>query len=132
MERDLTKCFDMVPPAVGEVALVFTQTTRKVRAVARAAWSAPRTCQVAGEIANKPIWPMRSIAQGDSSSPKSLCAVWSPWSTEGSKFLFMDDRSIVAADEATLARDLASTDAFDWGDGSPGERLKTSSLETWR
>ena len=86
MERGLSKCFDMVPQAVGEAALAFTQAPGKVRAVARAAWSAPRTCQVAGEIANKPIWPTRSIAQGGSSSPKSLCAVLSPWSTEGSKF----------------------------------------------
>ena len=130
MERDLSKCFDMVPQAVGEAALAFTQTPGKVRAVARAAWSAPRTCQVAGEIANKPIWPTRSIAQGDSSSPKSLCAVLSPWSTEGSKFLFMDDRSIVAA-EATLARDLVNG-RLRLGDGSPGERLETSSLETSR
>ena len=129
MERDLSKCFDMVPQAVGEAALAFTQTPGKVRAVARAAWSAPRACQFAGEIANKPIWPTRSIAQGDSSSPKSLCAVLSPWSTEGSKFLFMDDRSIVAADEATLARDLASTDAFDW---ETGALENASKRQVWR
>ena len=47
MERDLSKCFDMAPQAVGEAALAFTQTPGKVCAVARAAWSAPRTCQVA-------------------------------------------------------------------------------------
>ena len=129
MERDLSKCFDMVPQAVGEAALAFTQPPGKVRAVARATWSAPRTCQVAGVIANKPIWPSRSIARGDSSSPKSLCKVLSPWSTEGSKFLFMDDRSIVAADEGTLARDLASTDAFDW---ETGALENASKRQVWR
>ena len=72
---------------------------------------------------HKPIWPTRSIAQGDSSSPKSLCAVLSPWSTEGSKFLFMDDRSIVAADEATLARD------FDW---ETGALENASKRQVWR
>ena len=74
-------------------------------------------------------WPTRSIAQGDSSSPKSLCAVLSLWSTEGSKFLFMDDRSIVAADEATLSRDMASTDAFDW---ETGALENASKRQVWR
>ena len=41
----------------------------------------------------------------------------------------MDDRSIVAADEATLARDMASTDAFDW---ETGALENASKRQVWR
>ena len=41
----------------------------------------------------------------------------------------MDDRSIVAADKATLARDLASTDACDW---ETGALENASKRQVWR
>ena len=46
-------------------------------------------------------------------APKVLCNVLAPWETKSKKFLFMDDRSIVAQSAAVLQEDLAYTNAFD-------------------
>ncbi|CAK0815690.1 unnamed protein product, partial [Prorocentrum cordatum] len=117
-ERDLSKCYDNVPHEVGLAALHKSGTPQLVTAVAHAAWTGPRICQVAGELADAEIWPTRSLAQGDSCAPKVLCEVLSPWTTHGTKFLFMDDRSLVYSSKAQLDSDIQSTDEFDTGTGA--------------
>lgn len=92
---------------------VTAKVPRAVAAVAQAAWKGPRRCQVDGELATKEVWPTRGLAQGDSTAPKVLCNVLSPWETTGERFLFMDDRSLVCQSEQQLKQDTEQTDAFD-------------------
>ena len=84
-----------------------------VAATIHAAWKAPKTCHVAGDTADDPIWPTRGMAQGDSSASKSLCGVLAPWRTQGKAFLFMDDRSLVASSWKQLQEDIEDTNRFD-------------------
>ncbi|CAK0796724.1 unnamed protein product [Prorocentrum cordatum] len=118
LERDLSKCYDNVPHAVADAALRNAQTPRRVRAVTNAAWRGPRRCQVAGELAGETLWPTRSLAQGDSTAPKVLCHVLSPWEINGTKFLFMDDRSAVFDSVPQMESDVQATNAFDSGTGA--------------
>ena len=118
MERDLSKCYDNVPHAVAATSLQVAAVPRRVSAVAQAAWKGPRVCQVAGEPAREPLWPKRGLPQRDSTAPKALCSVLAPWETQGKKFLFMDDRSVVADSTQQLEEDIAATDAFDIGTGA--------------
>ncbi|CAK0879153.1 unnamed protein product, partial [Prorocentrum cordatum] len=106
------------PRKVGLAALHKSGTPQLVTAVAHAAWTGPRICQVAGGLADEEIWPTRSLAQGDSCAPRVLCEVLSPWTTHGTKFLFMDDRSLVCSSEAQLDSDIQSTNEFDTGTGA--------------
>ncbi|CAK0823628.1 unnamed protein product [Prorocentrum cordatum] len=118
LERDLSKCYDNVPHAVADAALRNAQTPRRVRAVTNAAWRGPRRCQVAGELASETLWPTRSLAQGDSTAPKVLCHALSPWEINGTKFLFMGDRSAVFDSAPQMESDVQATNAFDSGTGA--------------
>ncbi|CAK0846118.1 unnamed protein product [Prorocentrum cordatum] len=103
LERDLSKCYDNVPHAVADAALRNAQTPRRVPA---------------GELASETLWPTRSLAQGDSTAPKVLCHVLSPWEINGTKFLFMDDRSAVFDSVPQMESDVQATNAFDSGTGA--------------
>ncbi|CAK0905972.1 unnamed protein product, partial [Prorocentrum cordatum] len=118
LERDLSKCYDNVPHAVTGAALRNAKTPRRVRAVTNAAWRGPRRCQLAGELASETLWPTRSLAQGDSTAPKVLCHVLSPWEINGTKFLFMDDRSAVFDSAPQIESDAQATNDFDSGTGA--------------
>ncbi|CAK0812358.1 unnamed protein product, partial [Prorocentrum cordatum] len=118
LERDLSKCYDNAPHAVADAALRNAQTPRRVRAVTNAALRGPRRCQVAGELAGETLWPTRSLAQGDSTAPKVLCHVLSPWEINGTKFFFMDDRSAVFDSAPQMELGAQATNAFDSGTGA--------------
>ena len=58
-----------------------------------------------------------------------MCAVLAPWQTQGEKFLFMYDRSIVCNTMDELEADLTGTNEFDT---ETGAEENVSKRQVWR
>ena len=92
-EVDLEKAFDNIEHTIAEQAHVDSGVSPIVVATLKAAWKGPRYMHVAGEISSNPIWPSRSLAQGDGTAPCGMAAILAPWKPPSVRvWKYVDDR----------------------------------------
>ena len=101
-EVDLAKAFDTTPHEIASEALRLGGTPDVVEAWVLATWRAPRSCHVAGELA-EPLMPIAGIPAGDPLCPRVLGLVLEPWDKAVRRdcpkvkpWAYLDDRSLKA------------------------------------
>ena len=99
-EVDLAKAFDTTPHEIASEALRFGGTPDEVEAWVLATWRAPRSCHVAGDLA-EPLMPIAGIPAGDPLCPRVLGLVLEPWDRTVKRrcpsvktWAYLDDRSL--------------------------------------
>ena len=118
-ELDLAKAFDNVAWDAADAALAHAGVAPSVILFLRQVWSGPRFCSLLGTLSS-PLHPVRGIPQGDPTSPCILAQVLRPWHAlmererpEVANWAIIEDRSLRAADGASLRRAVDATTGFD-------------------
>ena len=124
-EIDLQKAFDSVNWGVARAALSFVGTPKCFIDFLELGWKSPRFVNVLGSFCLKPLFPTRSIPQGDPTSPNVLAQILRPWHAMihlkhpmVKTWAYCDDRSLRCSGTLQDLNDaLASTRRFDDGVG---------------
>ena len=129
-ELDLTKAYDLLDHDLVCEALLKQGISRFVVQTLRRAWKGLRICHVHGDL-SVPITPLRGIPQGCSCAPGSMISTLVPWDPGCKHWAYMDDRSLAADGQDSVARiddALLATTAFD---SAVGNQENASKRQRW-